>query len=58
MPLGLALSEKQIPQIAENTEKRKWLIEVLESDSARPRQVRCRHEKGIVVVTNHGKTAA
>jgi hypothetical protein len=34
-PLGLALSEKQISQIAENTEKSQWLMELLEADSAR-----------------------
>jgi hypothetical protein len=38
VPLGLALSEKQIPRIAENAEKSKWSMELLESDSARPRR--------------------
>jgi hypothetical protein len=33
-PLGLALSEKQIPQIIENTEKPKERMELLESDAA------------------------
>ena len=37
VPLGLALSEKQIPQITENTGKSKQLMQLLESDSARPR---------------------
>jgi hypothetical protein len=41
MPLGLALSEKQIPQITENTEKPKWGMELLESVGPRPRQARC-----------------
>ena len=46
--LGLALSEKQIPQIVENTEKRKQLMELLESDSARPRQaLTCRAGGGV-----------
>jgi hypothetical protein len=40
MPLGLALSEKQIPQITENTEKAKQGMELLESDGPRPRQAR------------------
>jgi hypothetical protein len=40
VPLGLALSEKQIPQITENTEKSKSVMELLGSDSARPRQAR------------------
>jgi len=40
MPLGLALSEKQIPQIAENTEKPKQGMELLESVGPRPRQAR------------------
>ena len=39
-PLGLALSEKQIPQIVENTKKRGELLEPLEADGMRPRQVR------------------
>jgi hypothetical protein len=51
-------SEKQIPQITETTGKSKWWMELLESDSARPRQALCRHENVIVVVTNRGKTAA
>src|SRR5580692_4712340 len=38
--LGLALSEKQIPQIVENTKKRGELEEPLEPDGMRPRQVR------------------
>ena len=37
VPLGLALSEKQIPQITENTGKSKQSMELLESDSARPK---------------------
>jgi len=40
MPLGLALSEKQIPQITENTEKPKQGMELLESVGPRPRQAR------------------
>jgi hypothetical protein len=39
-PLGLALSEKQIPQIVENTKKCGELKESLEPDGMRPRQVR------------------
>ena len=39
-PLGLALSEKQVPQIVENTKKRGELKEPLEPDGMRPRQVR------------------
>jgi hypothetical protein len=39
-PLGLALSEKQIPQVNENTEEAKWLLEPLESVGTRPRQAR------------------
>jgi hypothetical protein len=38
--LGLALSEKQIPQITENTEKPKQGMELLESVGPRPRQAR------------------
>jgi hypothetical protein len=41
MPLGLALSEKQIPQITENTEKPKQGMELLESAGPRPKQTRC-----------------
>ena len=37
---GLALSEKQIPQIVENNENRIDLIEPLEATGVRPRQVR------------------
>ena len=37
-PLGLALSEKQIPQIIENTKKCGELKEPLEPDGMRPRQ--------------------
>jgi hypothetical protein len=40
MALGLALSEKQIPQITENTEKPKQGMELLESVGPRPRQTR------------------
>jgi hypothetical protein len=40
MSLGLALSEKQIPQITENTEKPKQGMELLESVGPRPRQAR------------------
>jgi len=40
MPLGIALSEKQIPQITENTEKPKQAMELLESVGPRPRQAR------------------
>jgi hypothetical protein len=40
MPLGLALSEKQIPHITENTEKPKQGMELLESVGPRPRQAR------------------
>jgi hypothetical protein len=36
VPIGLALSEKQIPEIAENIEK----MELLESVGPRPRQAR------------------
>jgi len=39
-PLGLALSEKQIPQIVENIKKRGELLEPLEGDGMRPTQVR------------------
>ena len=39
-PLGLALSEKQIPQIVENTKKCGELKDPLEGDGMRPRQVR------------------
>ena len=38
--LGLALSEKQIPQVDENTEESKSLLEPLESVGRRPRQAR------------------
>jgi len=38
--LGLALSEKQIPQIVEKTKKCGKLLEPLERDWMRPRQVR------------------
>jgi hypothetical protein len=38
MPLGLALTEKQIPQITENTEKPKEQIEGVESSFAIRRQ--------------------
>ena len=38
--LGLALSEKQIPQVSENTEESKSLLEPLESAGRRPRQAR------------------
>ena len=34
------MSEKQIPQIAENTEKPKYGMELLESVGSRPRQAR------------------
>jgi hypothetical protein len=37
---GLALSEKQIPQIVENNESRAQGIEPLEATGVRPRQVR------------------
>jgi hypothetical protein len=40
MPLGLGLSEKQIPQLTENTEKSKKGMELLESVGPRPRQAR------------------
>jgi len=40
--------KKQIPQIAENT-RSKVIDRAVGVDSARPRQVRCRHEKVIVV---------
>ena len=36
----LALSEKQIPQIVENSKKCGELLEPLEGDGMRPRQVR------------------
>ena len=39
-PLGLALSEKQIPQVNENTEESKSRLEPLESVGRRPRQAR------------------
>jgi hypothetical protein len=38
--LELALSEKQIPQIVENSKKCGELLEPLEGDGMRPRQVR------------------
>ena len=38
--LGLALSEEQIPQIVENSKKCGELLEPLEGDGMRPRQVR------------------
>ena len=38
--LGLALSEKQIPQIVENSKKYGELLEALEGVRLRPRQVR------------------
>jgi hypothetical protein len=38
--LGLASSEKQIPQVDENTEESKSLLEPLESVGRRPRQAR------------------
>ena len=38
--LGLALSEKQVPQVIERTEKAKWPMEPLESVGTRPRQAR------------------
>jgi hypothetical protein len=37
IPFGLLLSEKQIPQITENTEKSKYWMDLLESDSPCPR---------------------
>jgi hypothetical protein len=40
MRLGLALSEKQIPQIADSTEQPKEGMELLESVGPRPRQAR------------------
>jgi hypothetical protein len=40
--LGLALSEKQVPQVDENTEEARGLLEPLKSDFVRPRQARCR----------------
>jgi hypothetical protein len=39
-PFGLALSEKQIPQIVENNESRTDRMERLEATGVRPRQVR------------------
>ena len=36
--LGLALSEKQIPQVDENTEEEKELLEPLDPGVVRPRQ--------------------
>jgi len=36
--LGLTSSEKHIPQVVENTVKRKWLLDALESVVTRPRQ--------------------
>jgi hypothetical protein len=39
-PLGIASSEKQIPQIVENTKKCGELKDPLEGDGMRPRQVR------------------
>jgi hypothetical protein len=36
--LGLALIEKQVPQVDEKTEKAKCRMELLESDGTRPRQ--------------------
>jgi len=51
MPLGFIFERMQIPQIAEKHREAKVIDRALESDSARPRQVRCRHEKVIVVLT-------
>jgi hypothetical protein len=39
-PLGLTSSEKRIPQVDENTERAKWLLDALESVATRPRQAR------------------
>jgi hypothetical protein len=39
-PLGLASSEKHIPQVDENTVEVNWLLEPLESVGRRPRQAR------------------
>jgi hypothetical protein len=38
--LGLALSEKQVPQVDGNTEEARGLLEALESVGMRPRQAR------------------
>jgi hypothetical protein len=40
IPLGLAVSEKQIPEITENTVKSKYGMELLESVGPRPWQAR------------------
>jgi hypothetical protein len=55
--LGLALSEKQIPQVNENTEESKSLLEPLESVGRRPRQARyqaaLRPDKNSMVIIKH-----
>ena len=40
MPLGLALSEKQIPQIVENIERAEQGMELLERVAVRPMEAR------------------
>jgi len=60
MPLGLALSEKQIPQITENTEKPKQGMELLESVGPRPRQARyqaaLRPDMKLSILTYHANS--
>ncbi|MGH9739747.1 MAG: hypothetical protein ACRD4X_14350 [Candidatus Acidiferrales bacterium] len=58
--LGLALSEKQSPQIIENTMKAKWQMEPLESVGTRPRQARyqaaLRPDMKFVLIIRHWLT--
>jgi hypothetical protein len=54
MRWGLASSEKQIPQIVENSERAKQGLESLESSFLRPRQAG-RHRNVILTVVNDGK---
>jgi hypothetical protein len=61
MPLGFGLTEKQILQITEDTEKPRWRMELLESVSPRPRQARFHrpskhdtHDFGVYLVSVSG----